>query len=211
MAGLAKVSLPPVPAGDSSLIDRRNGKPKRITPKVRKAVRLLLDGSCRTLKAAAEQVGVSAEYISRALRQPHVLAYVDEQARARLAAGKMLATSRLLELIHATSEHVSFDAASHALAINGIRPVGDSPIVSVSVSPGYCIDVISDPREALAANHPRPELRMIDGDTGKVVSEAPTTPAPQRATPPFPDLVQTGVNRVGPVFSYRSPDNDEPT
>ena len=42
MAGLAKVSPLPVPAGDLSLIDRRSGRPKRITAKVKKAVALLL-------------------------------------------------------------------------------------------------------------------------------------------------------------------------
>ena len=148
MSGLLpRKSLAPDERG---LVDRRTGQPRRVTPKVRRAVRLLLDGSCRTLKAAAERVGVSPEYISRALRQPHVLNFVDEQARAQLATGKMLATSRLLELIHAQSEHVSFDASAHALAIAGIRPVGD-PSIALNVSlgaPGYCIDLVSDPREA---------------------------------------------------------------
>ena len=169
MSGLLpRKSLPPDERG---LVDRRTGQPRRVTPKMRKAVRLLLDGSCRTLKAAAERVGVSAEYLSRALRQPHVLQYVDEQARVQLATGKMLASARLLELIHAQSEHVSFDASAHALAIAGIRPVGD-PAVALNVSlvsPGYVLDLQTDPREALAANHP---LRTIEHQR----EEAPKEP-----------------------------------
>ena len=147
MAGLAKVFALPVPAGDLALIDRRSGKPKRITAKVKKAVGLLLNGDVNTLKAAAERANVSPEYLSRAFRQPHVVVFIDAEARARLATGKLAATSRLLELLHAQSEHVSFDAAKHTLALSGIRPEPDQNLaINLNVSPGYIIDILTDPR-----------------------------------------------------------------
>src|SRR5687768_7841143 len=113
MAGLAKMSPLPVPAGDLALIDRRNGKPRRITARVKKAVALLLNGDVTTLKAAAERAKVHPDYLSRSFRKPHVALFIDAEAKARLATGKLAATSRLLDLLHAESEHVSFDAARH--------------------------------------------------------------------------------------------------
>ena len=202
---LPRKSLPPAePPAERELIDRRTGQPRRVTAKMRKAVRLLLDGSCRTLKAASERVGVHPDYLSRALRQPHVLQYVDEQARASLAAGKMLAMSRLLQLIHAESEHVSFDASAHALAIAGIRPVGD-PTVALNVSlaaPGYCIDLVSDPRE--------PTMKTIEHRREEAAREPEPATADQQnrgrpradALPPWPGLHQVGTDRQGdPIFA----------
>ena len=93
------------------------------------------------------------------------------------------------------------------LALNGIRPDAEQTVVNVNVAPGYCIDLQTDPRESLAANHPTDDLRTIEG---KVVSRAPAS-APQRATPPFPGLIQSGEDAGGPVFSYRTPKDNEPT
>src|SRR5918994_7085287 len=139
------------------------GRSECLTAKVKKVVSLLLNGDVNTLKAAAERARMHPDYLSRALRQAHVVLFIDAEARARLAAGKLAATSRLLELLHAQSEHVSFDAAKHTLAVNGIRPEPDQNLaINLNVSPGYCIDLATDPREALAANHPRTELRTID-------------------------------------------------
>lgn len=201
MAGLAKVFALPVPAGDLTLIDRRSGKPKRITAKVKKAVSLLLNGDVTTLKAAAERAKVHPDYLSRSFHKPHVALFIDAEARARLATGKLAATSRLLQLLHAQSEHVSFDAAKHTLAVNGIRPEPDQNLaINLNVSPGYCIDVISDPREALAANHPLAQLRTIEGHGD--VTPAPALHEPPRAIPPFPDYVQTCTDRHGnPIFA----------
>ena len=216
MAGLAKsISTLPVPAGDPSLIDRRNGRPKRITAKVKKAVGLLLNGEVTTLKAAAERAKVHPDYLSRSFRKPHVALFIDAEARARLATGKLAATSRLLQLLHADSEHVSFDAARHTLGINGIRPEPNENLaINLNVSSGYCIDVISDPRETLLDKHPLAP-RTVNGDhqTNTASTAAPAA-RPRRpeplAIPPFPDLVQTGVGRDGgPMFSYRAPNDRE--
>jgi hypothetical protein len=94
-----------------AFIDKRSGKPRRITAKVKKAVRLLNTGECTTLKAAAERAGLHPYHLSRAFKLPHVQLYIDESTRDTLATGKMLGAARLLELIHSKSDHVSFDAS----------------------------------------------------------------------------------------------------
>lgn len=132
---------------DPRAIDRRSGKPKRVPKKLKEVIRLLLDGTCKTVKAAGERAGLTSEsYLSVALRQPHVLAYIDERTRGTLAEGKTIAAARLLNLIHSKSDHVSFDAAAHVLGINNIAPpAANAPMVNVNVNPGYIISMI-DPR-----------------------------------------------------------------
>ncbi len=76
---------------------------------------MLLNGDVTTLKAAAERARIHPDYLSRSFRKPHAMLFIDSEARARLAVGKLAASARLLDLLHAESEHVSFDAAKHTL------------------------------------------------------------------------------------------------
>jgi hypothetical protein len=142
VSGLPKIDDPPTLA-DPRAIDQRSGKPKRVTKKLKHAVRLMLTGECITLKAAAERAKISPEHFSRSLRQPHVRVYLDEQCNSELAAGKPLAAHRLLALLHAKSEHVSLDAAIATLGINGVRPTTEArPLnVNVGISVGYVLDL----------------------------------------------------------------------
>ncbi len=147
MAGLPRKSLPP---DKRELVDRRTGQPKRVSAKLRKAIALLNDGEVRTLRAAAVRVGIHPDYLSRALKAPHVRAFVDERVNGSLYAAKSVAASRAIDLMFSQSEHVCLDATELILGVNGIRAVGN-PAVSLNVSlaaPGYCIDLVSDPREA---------------------------------------------------------------
>ena len=155
MTGLTKIKRFSIPADPSSLIDGRTGAPKRVPPKVRKAVRLLLEGSATTITAAAGQVGMHPDSLSRAFRQPHVKLYIDERTRALLDSGKTIAAARLMELVRAQSEHVSLDASKLALSINGIKPAEHGVNISINnnVTPGYIID-LRNPRDALPSEHP---------------------------------------------------------
>ena len=143
MAGLKAVE---VAAGiDPRRIDRRTGRPKRISRAVRKAIDLLLTGAVTTQQAAAERVGLNDKHLSRAFKQPHVRDHIDDRTRAYLSEGKLVAGARLLELVRANSEHVSFDASRHVLAISNIRPP-DAPPSALNVSinniaPGYVVDL----------------------------------------------------------------------
>src|SRR4051794_8229106 len=98
-------------------------KARRVSPRVRHAVDLLLTGQCKLKKDAAERANLSREALSRALKQDHVLAYVQEQTRVLLATSQASAAAVMLELLDdAKSEHVRKDVAVHLLGIAGHKP-----------------------------------------------------------------------------------------
>lgn len=125
-----------------ALIDRRSGKPKRIPKAVKHAIRLLATGEVTTVKAAAQRVGLTREWLSRSLGLPHVQVFYAQKTREIIAAGQMRAGARLLELIDADSSHVSLHASIHTLRIAGIAPPeGAGTQVNVNVQPGYVINL----------------------------------------------------------------------
>jgi hypothetical protein len=130
-------------------------KRERIPPKIAKAVTLLLTGECKTQKAAAERVGLNASYLCDALTKPKIQAFIARETRRTIAQGQMRASARLLELVDASSEHVSLDASKHVLAIEGIRPPDQGQVsVNVGVSVGYVID--------LSGSQAHPSATVID-------------------------------------------------
>jgi hypothetical protein len=143
MAGL-KPTLPATV--DPRAIDRRSGRPKRVPAKIKACISLLLNGDCKTVKAAGARAGLTSEsYLSKTLRLPHVVSYIDERTRGMLSEGKTIAAARLLSLIHAKSERVAFTAAVQTLGINNIMPPerGNGVNVSItnSIAAGYVIDL----------------------------------------------------------------------
>lgn len=147
MSALQRITETPATIPERALIDRRTGKPKRVPRKVANAIRLIETGEVTTIKAAAERVGLSREHLSVSLGKPHIQAFITQRARQTIGAGALRAAVRHVELIDATSEHVSLDAAARVLAIEGIKPADSSQVsVNVNVSPGYVIDLGSDPR-----------------------------------------------------------------
>lgn len=115
---------------------------KAIGRALKHAIRLLLSGECSTVKAAAERANLTREHLSKCLGLPHVQAFIDIETRKTISSGKMLAGARLLQLVHASSEHVSLDAAKHVLAIEGIKPSEDAQIVNnINLLPGYVLDL----------------------------------------------------------------------
>ena len=155
MTGLTKITRFSIPADPSSLIDGRTGKRKRVTRKVARAIGLMLEGRATTYTAAAGQVDMHPDSLSRALKQPHVKRHLDERTQALLDFGKTIAAGRLMQLINAESEHVSLDAAKLTLGISGIRPADNGVNISINnnVTPGYIID-LRNPRDALPSEHP---------------------------------------------------------
>ena len=117
-------------------------KARPIPRKVRHALDLMFRGECRDIKAAAAQAKLSREHLSRSLRMPHIQAFIARKSRETIAIGQIQASNRIVDLIHASSEHVSLDASKHVLAIEGIRPPDQGAIsVNVGVSVGYVIDL----------------------------------------------------------------------
>jgi hypothetical protein len=132
---------------DPALVDRRNGKPKRPSKRLRRVIALMLTGKCRTVTAAAKHAGLSDERCYRALREPHVTNFMRAQVAGHLAAGTLRASARLIELVDAKSEHVSGDCARHVLAIDGFKPpeAGTSVNIINNVAPGYVINLAPFP------------------------------------------------------------------
>lgn len=101
---------------------------------------------------------MSPGHLCEMLATPKIQAFIARESRKTINAGVMRASARLVELVDATSEHVSLDASKHVLAIEGIRPPDQGTVnVNVGVSVGYVID--------LSGNAPaqQPSVKVIDG------------------------------------------------
>ena len=122
-------------------------KERRVSPRVRHAIDLLLTGECRLKKDAAAKAGLSPERLSRALKESHVAAYLSAQTHVLLAQSQAPAAATMLRLLdQAKSEHVMKDVAIHLLGINGHKPTAD-PVTQVNINfrAGYVIDLSDDP------------------------------------------------------------------
>ena len=132
---------------------------KRISKRLANAVGLLVTGECQTQKAAAERVGMRADSLSEALSKPHVRVFYERRARENIGAGVMRASARLVQLLDADSEHVTFDAVKHTLAIAGIKPAPDAQVnVNIDIKAGYVIDLA--PR---SPSDPGTSAKVING------------------------------------------------
>jgi hypothetical protein len=130
---------------------------RRVSKRIAEVVRLLLTGECKTQKAAAERVGMNPGYLSEALRKPHVRVFMERRVRETIANGTLRASARLVELLDASSEHVSLDASKHMLALNGHQPPS-GPVANVNINmmqAGYVLDLRTD--EEIAA-----QARVVD-------------------------------------------------
>lgn len=133
-------------ATTSPAVPAKRHADQRLSPRLKQACDLLASGECRTIKAAAERVGLSREHLGRMLDRPHVQAFLTRDARKTIAMGIARASRRMVELVDASSEHVSLDAAKHVLAIEGIKPASDRQVaVNVGLSVGYVIDLSDKP------------------------------------------------------------------
>lgn len=85
---------------------------------------------------------------------------MERESRQTIALGMMRASARLNELVDAGSEHVSFEASKHVLAIAGIKPVQDAQVsVNIDIKAGYVIDLSE------------PDHKTIDGTAIEVLAE----------------------------------------
>jgi hypothetical protein len=137
--------------------DAKPARERRVSKRIAEAVRLLLTGECKTQKAAAERVGMNETYLSEALRKPHVRVFMERRVRETIANGTLRASARLVELLDASSEHVSLDATKHMLAIEGIKPAAEpTTLVNVNIQAGYVIDLSDDPPKKVVDVTPTP-------------------------------------------------------
>jgi hypothetical protein len=137
----ARLASMPEAIPAQALVDKRTGKPKRISKPVKQLIRLILSGECKTAKAAAERVGLTPDWARASLALPHVQVFISEERRRTIAQASLRAAGRLTELIDADSEHVSLQASQHVLAIEGISPPerGHGVQINMNISPGYIV------------------------------------------------------------------------
>ena len=137
--------------------------PPRISARIRRVAELVTTGECKTVKAACERVGIHPDYAYRELKKPQVRVFIERRARETIAAGMMRASARLIDLVDASSEHVSADVSRHILAIGGIAPPDRSqPLVNIAISPGYVVKLRH--AEPIAAHEARApdQAQVID-------------------------------------------------
>ena len=148
------------PKQDLTTTDAKPVRERRVSPRVRHAIDLLLTGQCRLKKDAAREAKLSPERLSRALKEDHVIAYLTAQTRVLLATSQAPAAATMLRLLdQAKSEHVQKDVAIHLLGINGHKPAADpAAVVNVNIRAGYVIDLSDDPPRTIDVT-PKP----VDG------------------------------------------------
>jgi lambda repressor-like predicted transcriptional regulator len=114
-------------------------KEPRISKRMRKVLTALATKGM-TQREAAKQAGMSETYLSTALRKPEIQMFVARAIRQNVAIGALRASSRIVDLIDAGSEHVSLDASKHILAIEGVKPRQDAQVnVNIEQKAGYVI------------------------------------------------------------------------
>jgi len=131
--------------------DAKPAKPRKISARVRHAIELLVSGDCRTQKDAAEKAKLTRERLCKALKELHVIAYLEQQTRVALARSQAPAAATLFRLLdQAASEHVQKDVAIHLLNIAGHKPKADAQVsVNIDIKAGYVIDLTDQAKQPL--------------------------------------------------------------
>jgi hypothetical protein len=157
-------------------IDTKPAREPRISKRMAEVVRLLATGECRTQRAAAKRVGMNAGYLSEALRKPHVQAFIERTLRQNLSNGALRASTKLVELLDAGSEHVSLDASKHLLGIAGFKPADHAQVsVNIQQTVGYVID-ISDAPTRVPTIDLTPQLRPAAPGSARQIEHEPADP-----------------------------------
>jgi hypothetical protein len=115
---------------------------RRISKKVRTAIEAMVSGQCKTIKDAAEKVGLSREHFTRELSKPHIAAYMREKVLKQLAIAAARAGAVKGELLDSDNEMVRDRASSFVLGLAGITPATTPALnVNLEVRAGYVIDL----------------------------------------------------------------------
>ena len=104
-----------------------HGSNKRISPRMKEAIRLLQSGEARTVTEAADKAGMNREHVHRQLKRPHVEEYIHSLVKHRNKTVSLLKASNMVDVLldSAESEAVRADMVKHVRASNGIGSGGD--------------------------------------------------------------------------------------
>jgi hypothetical protein len=138
-------------------------KALRITNKVRRAIDLIVSGECKTIRDAAEKVGLARESLSRALSKPHVAEHLRMKVLRFLAMSAARADAVKVDLLDSDNAIARDRASSFVLGLAGIAPA-TSPSLSlnIEVKAGYVIDLSDDP----------PPMRTVSRITAPAIEHA---------------------------------------
>ena len=176
----------------SSAMQAHEQKPRKERPigrKLKQAIDLLLDGTCKNQKAACDRLKLSPSYLSRSLKSERIRVYVARRTRETIAASQLPATATVLRLLEsARSEHVQFDAAKHMMALNGYHASPQAPGVTINTgNVGYVIRLatsgaevfegeISDVGGVLIGRRMTDEERIDGVQSGPIIDVSPNPP-----------------------------------
>lgn len=131
-------------------------KPRRVPPKVKQAIQLIVDGDVKTITAAAKKVAPSRERLSRALDEPHITEFLRQKAARAVAISAGRASARLIALLDSkASTSVSMQRGTHWPSPASSRPPILMVNLNLDVSAGYVID-LSEPDRPLRIVSPSP-------------------------------------------------------
>jgi hypothetical protein len=119
---------------------------RRISKKVRAAIDIMVSGDAKTIREAAEKVGLARESLSRALSTPHVAEHLRMKVLRFLAMSAARAGAVKVDLLDSDNAIARDRASSFVLGLAGIAPAS-TPTVSlnIEVKAGYVIDLSDDP------------------------------------------------------------------
>lgn len=122
-------------------IEEGGGK-RRISRRLSHAIDLLISGKAATQAAAAEQAGLTREHFNRALKEPHVRAFVTRRTSEMLVGLVPKALATLARTLDSGNSQAALNASLVILKQFGVIAPEGGPNVAISLStPGYVIDL----------------------------------------------------------------------
>jgi hypothetical protein len=144
-------------------------KPKRISAKVRAAIDAMVEGTAKTITAAADHAGLSREHLSRELSKPHITEHLRQKIKRSLAVGAARAGFTKLALLDSPNEMVRDRASSFVLGLLGIVPEASAADRSAAQMPGLQI--------VIYGSQDKPPMTIGPAPTQQIEHEAPIRPA----------------------------------
>jgi hypothetical protein len=117
----------------------------RISKKTRAAIDAMVNGDCKSIREAAEKVGLVRESLSRALSKPHVAQHLREKVLRHLAIAAARAGSTKVELLDSANEMVRDRASTFVLGLADIQPATNPSVnINIGARAGFVIDLRDD-------------------------------------------------------------------
>ncbi len=153
-------------AQKAAALMRKEKKPVKLTPRIKRGVELMVF-EAKTRKEAAQLIGISDEAMRQALLRPSCLAYMNEQIEVLRTGARPQALQKVIHLMEKSgSDRVQLDAAKYIDGMDRtVHTVGAATQVNVQVNnsttvetAGYVIDLSefsrsSEPKHAQQIEH----------------------------------------------------------